>query len=475
MVGRTRSTATRVMYRLTFTPDGCAHVASNGAEAGLASFYYVGDRMIAQAFGSSMPAELADLVDVAMAVYVADRLCPRRQPDADRYHLHWTRRFDIRVPVRDPGRWRDSGLAARLRDALWFFTEDEWHFEFVRWSGERRPSEMQGFLFPTPPRSPVAAALFSGGLDSLAGLCHELFDRPEASFVLFSGSTNQRTGSIQRDLARLLRSRLNRAIIPVVVPFGLHHRRGRSDDDERTQRSRGFVFSALGAATAIMAGSDSLAVYENGIGAINLPYTDAQLGAHSTRSAHPLALAAMGEVVRLATGRPFEFRLPFLFATKAELCAGLAEFGLHDLVRRTVSCDGFPQRVAGKPQCGLCTSCLLRRQALYVAGLDELDHVDGYRENILSPRTQLSGDKLYPLRAMLDQVARIRRALDTPELWRALSSTYPQLIEIASRLAVAGQSMLGVDDRLVGLYRHYCDEWAIFPARPPAPALHQLT
>jgi hypothetical protein len=445
-------------YRLTFTPDGCAHLVPDKGPVELYNHYHVGDEKIAQAFGSTLPAELADLVDVALAVYVADRRSRRRLPAADRYHLHWTRQFHIRLPLRDPERWHDGTLAARLSDVLEFFTEDQWHFDFVPRSGDRRPSETQGFLFRTLPRAPVTAALFSGGLDSLAGLCRELVDRPRDSFVLFSGSTNQRTGSIQRHLARKVYSWLDREIIPVIVPFGLHQRGRRYDGDERTQRSRGFVFLALGAATAIMAGTDNLAVYENGVGAINLPYTDAQLGTHNTRTAHPLALAAMGDLISRATGRQFVFRSPFLFATKGQLCSSLGELGLGDLVSQTITCNGFPQRVAGRSQCGLCTSCLLRRQALYVAGLGAFDMPGAYRWDIFEPRMRVSDAKLYPFQAMLDQVFRMRQALDAQEPWQALSRNYPQLVEVAASVAATGQALAYVEKQLVELYRRYCDE-----------------
>ena len=453
-------------YRIAFTDDGRAHMDAAGGPVRVDTLYRVGDDVIARAFGARLPQELADLIDVALAVYVADRLSRRRPPGADRYQLHWGRRFELRLPVRDPDRWRDAALGGRLREALALFTEDDWRFDFVPRSSHRRAAETQEFLFPTQPSAPGTVALFSGGLDSLAGLGSELLGRARDSFVLVCGGTNLRTMGVQRELAQALRLRLGRDITPLIVPFGLRQRGGRQyDGDERTQRSRGFVFQALGAVVAIMAGADSLAVYEHGVGAINLPYTAAQLGAQSTRAAHPLALSAMGDFIALATGRRLVFRLPAHFVTKGQLCGSLPELGLADLIGRTVSCDGFPQRVAGRPQCGLCTSCLLRRQALHAAGLAEHDAPGGYVHDVLDPALQLPPAKLYPLRAMLDQVGALRRALDRPEPWRALSRAYPQLVEIAASAATAIESPAAVEARLVGLYRRYCAEWDDFPVR----------
>lgn len=64
----------------------------------------------------------------------------------------------------------------------------------------------------------------------------------------------------------------------------------------------------------------------------------------------------------------------FEFTTKAEMCHVLKKTGLDTLIRTTISCDSFPLRISGSPaQCGICTSCLLRRCSLHAAGLDSAD------------------------------------------------------------------------------------------------------
>lgn len=458
--------ASATPYRIAFSADGHAEVAGRAGVAIPDQCYYVGDRAIAYAFATRIPAHLADLVDVALAVYLADRLAPRRPASADRYHLHWNRRLHLILPVRDVRRWCDPVLQSRLRNVLALLTEDAWEFDFVPRSGERRIAEMQEYLFPSRPVPPLSVALFSGGLDSLAGLCHRLVARPDDSFVLFAGGTNRRIIGVQRSLTEELHERLGRDIVPVVVPFGLRRRGKRQyDGDERTQRTRGFVFQCMGAATALLAGSSELEVYEHGIGALNLPYTAAQLGAQSTRTTDPRVLAAMADFVSLAIDRPFSFRLPFLALTKAELCANLRDVGLVDLIRHTFSCDGFPQRVAGRPQCGLCTSCLLRRQALHAAGLEGHDARESYVHDVLAGDGCLPSAKLYPLRAMLDQMATLRRALDEQDSWASLSWAYPQLLDVASCLAAPDPARANVERQLVELYRRYCDEWRRFPVR----------
>ena len=79
-----------------------------------------------------------------------------------------------------------------------------------------------------------------------------------------------------------------------------------------------------------------------------------------------------------------KIRNPYLFSTKAEMGRYLPSSGLLGLVRETVSCDSFPLRLLNRPQCGRCTSCILRRQALYCGGISEHDLGDGYQYDILS-------------------------------------------------------------------------------------------
>lgn len=450
-------------YRIRFTEDGRAIGDSSSVAVQLDSSYVIGDTAITRAFGSSLPAEFADLVDIALAVYVSDRVSRRRSPHADRSLLNWTRQFDLTIPVRDVRCWHEAGLYQQLRDVLWFLTEDDWHIRFIERRGGYRPAELQQPLFPMPPGPPVTTALFSGGLDSLAGLYCELATHPQGSVVLFSVSTNSRIRARQQALAHTVRARSRRETIDVNVPLTLWRGERRYHDDEPTQRSRGFLFSVLGAVTALMAGADSIASYENGIGAINLPFTPIQIGTHSTRSAHPAAFMNLGSLISKATGRKFAFRTPFLYITKAQLCMQAAIYGLREDIHDTVSCDSFPLRLAGKPQCGLCTSCLLRRQALYAAGLDHFDAVGQYMIDVVSADHVAAHDKLLPLRMMLAQVESLRHAMKCTDTWDELVRQYPQLWEVMVTLQSRGQEPESIRQSLIALYRCYGDEWELFP------------
>lgn len=464
-------------YRLFFRHDGQALIdtgTSRPTTASLTNEYMVDDRVIQRAFGIDMPDDLADLIAVAMAIYTADRLCPRDPRAGNRYDQLPPRRFDLCLGLRQPDVWTSAEVAPLLQEFLWFLTEDLWSFSFFALPDIQSVLPRQGYLFPTPPAPPVRVSLFSGGLDSFAGLCHDIRRDSTATFVTVAGYTNPRLGQIQRSLLRGLKAVPGAQIIPVQIPFGLKRAGLSYEEEERSQRSRGFVYAALGAVTAAMAGAAGLSIYENGIGAINLPFTEGQLGGTNTRAAHPATAAMMRKLIRLVTGRDMTIQLPFLFMTKGKLCGAIADLGLGNRVRHTVSCDGFPQRISGRHQCGRCTSCLLRRASLLAAGLQDEDDPSGYIVDVYSPNASLSEAKAYPSKAMRDQVRRLDRALQASSPWRALMREFPSLMEVAEYVTLDGHAASVVESRLVALYRAYCQEWHAFEDLWRAPTLQHV-
>jgi 7-cyano-7-deazaguanine synthase in queuosine biosynthesis len=461
--------AVRAALQFQVEPDGATHVHVAGldGEIVLDSHYFIKDERFEEAFGASLRHDLADLAAVALAVYVADRLI-RRSSHSDRSAFAWSRQLHLRIPLRAPERWVQ--LANELSDLLWWCTEDEWTFDFVvRPATTIGPERaVQAHLLP-PTEPPVRAALFSGGLDSFAGLCDGILQDRRGTVVLLCASTHGRLTNVQQELTRAVMHRTGVKILPVIVPFGFH-RQGRTyNADESSQRTRGLVFIALGAVAARLAGCDRLDIYENGIGILNLPYTEAQLGANTSRSVHPRTMAAMEQLVEHATGQPLYIEPTALWRTKGQLNAAIGELGLADLVPLSVSCDGYPQRVTGKPVCGICPSCLLRRQSLHAAGLLEHDDATSYRWDILQPGLALNAEQLYPWRAMLDQVARLDAALSSSYPWESLCRLYPVLADLRYRPTAVIRSTTDPERAIIDLYRRYVAEWQAFPASPSVP------
>jgi len=271
----------------------------------------------------------------------------------------------------------------------------------------------------------------------------------------------------QSSLLDALTERYRERLLPLVVRFGIRRPGSGRHRDEPTQRARNFAYTALGAAAAISAGYSSLDVFENGIGALNLPYSRVQRGAAQTRGSHPRSLKALGELFSLATGSSFRLRLPNLFVTKAEMCEALRADWARVLVAKTVSCDSFPLRSSEASQCGTCTSCLLRRQALANAGLRWDDATGDYLHDISDPDDDVPASTEPHLGAVLAQVADMEADLAGSDPLGRLVRRYPGLAEAVASHG-ADMTPAAVRDAYVALIRRHCAEWRAISGRIPA-------
>jgi queuosine biosynthesis protein QueC len=250
--------------------------------------------------------------------------------------------------------------------------------------------------------------------------------------------TNTRQQGAQRAQLNRLRSKTSAHICHVAIPYGLHWAGINAEGkEESSQRTRGFLFLTLGAVSAIAAGTKELFLYENGVGTINLPYDGTQVGTYNSRATHPSTLLRMQDFIKALTGQEFSIVNPFLFFTKAEMCRHVAVQELGELLALTFSCDGFSVRAKKRGQCGSCTSCLLRRQAIEFAGLSRYDQ-NGYLNDLASPPFAGSDNQLHDLRAMNWQAHRIREAVSRANPWEALVSEFIELQKVELDLNSVG-------------------------------------
>jgi hypothetical protein len=376
-----------------------------------------------------LPPHAADLIEIAAMTYAADRLTPRKADRDTADGSGWDRQLRLHIPVRSPDLWTDA--TRELTELLEWLTHDDWTLMFCQLNpGTGSLDRSQGVLFDTvPDGSP--AALFSGGLDSALGLARDL----ELDPVAVSVYTNSRMQATQRNVFSRICGGRSRSI-HLQYRVSLHQA-----DRENTQRTRGLLFLAAGIGSAWGLGQDRLRVYENGIGAINLPYLRSQHGPQATRSMHPHTLRLAERLASKISGRPFRIDAPFLLSTKAEAVRSVPQISAAT-VAATVSCDaGFATRVPGARQCGTCTSCLLRRQSLLAAGRFDADAATGYR-------TRDPGGS-EGLTAMTWQLDRLASALADQVPWHGLVSEFPPVLD-TSPLAPA---------EVVRLYRAYMREW----------------
>jgi 7-cyano-7-deazaguanine synthase in queuosine biosynthesis len=428
--------------------------------------YHADYGAISRAFGVGISPVLADWIDVAVAAYLADRLVRRRGWDNPYGDSRWERLLRLKVAVREPDLWRSVAVNQKLSRVMHGFTGDQWCFEFVGRPVDLYDVDVQPSLFPRSLHHPTEVALYSGGLDSFAGALQRADNLADRAFVLVSIVTNLRQFGAQQRQVQAIRRLAGRQVVHLPIRLGIDWRGQRNHHEENSQRARGFLYQTLGAATAILAESSELYIYENGVGGINLPYDGTQLGTRSSRGVNPVTLLWMSGLVRNLTGHSFQFITPFLYQTKSQMCRHPAVRRFGDIIGQTFSCDRPPRLLKGRTQCGCCTSCLLRRLSLYTARLSQFDASDRYTVDLLSFDGIASPKHLRHLRAMEWQFERLRRCLMARDTWSALVAEFPELQDVVSELAWRRG---GTDENLRGaiveLYREYVGEWSEFPAR----------
>ena len=430
------------------------------------AFWLDGQR-VSRAFCEALPCEVADLLDIAMAIYAADRRSRRNYRGA---HTG-LRQISVRIGVRNSALWNTPAVTKGLLGLLSWLSDDVWTVDFAGRESVPVSAESEHFLFALPPKQPAIVSLFSGGLDSLAGLATHPQGDPIGSRILVSGYTHGRLAHQQRSQLNNVKSALQKAfpeggpeIRHFTVPFGIQ--KPGSAQEEKSQRTRALVYLVLGVAAAAQAKADTLWVYENGVGALNLPINATQLGVDSYRGVHPRSLMMAEDLFSLVLERPIQIENPFLFHTKAELCMALQPAGLVNAIQETVSCDGFPQRVRNQPsQCGHCTSCILRRQALHASGLGAYDQVGKYRLDVMADCVAWDGGKAYGIYAMRGQVHKLARCLDAEDPWASLVATFPELARTEAELEARGGGGTDLKGDFLRLYQTYVQEWESSPVR----------
>ena len=329
---------------------------------------------------ADVPDHLRDLLDIATYVFVADRIVTRGGDALSNMGREWRRQFRLHIAVREPQRWETPAIRTALQDLVGLISEDSYQFEFSQLAEEPQfPSRLPlGNADPIPSRYDQVI-LFSGGLDSLAGATLEL-DTTDDRIVLVSHHSSDRAFSRQRKLAAELTQRHPGRVVHVPVEItmtqSLH-------DAEYTQRSRSFLFFALGCVVAEMLGRDSIRFFENGIISFNLPIAPQVVGTRATRSTHPLVLSQMTCFAHDILGHSFEVGNPFLWLTKADVIRLVAEHGDAGWIRHSISCTHL-RKTKGADHCGDCTQCLQRRFGVLAAGLSDHDPADGYAIELLA-------------------------------------------------------------------------------------------
>lgn len=323
-------------------------------------------------------ARAIDLLGIAAGVYVIDRVVKRTEDESNECGV---RVLSASFAVSDLAFWSQPNIAGQLTDVLAFLTGDAWLISFIQAPNPRSASSPQRALLDGP--RPTRIGLYSGGLDSAAGFANRLLGSRETFLLLTVGHQS----SIRLNCAqqfKWLRSRPEFSSFfdtsfKALLESGAA---GKMGAQETTQRARGFLFCAAAGLVANACGVEEVELFENGVGAVNLPLTEGGLiDGLSTRGANPGFLAKMSRLLSSVFDKRISFHLPFLGSTKAEMVANLAHIpGMHDWLTHSRSCVHSSLRVAKKRHCGVCPACIERRQSFKVGGIHDTDA--DYERNI---------------------------------------------------------------------------------------------
>jgi 7-cyano-7-deazaguanine synthase in queuosine biosynthesis len=408
-----------------------------------------------------------DLVRIAVAVLNVDRRSLRQRPGVreEAREASRLRSLAVRIPMENPARWHRA--IPVLTELLRFMTDDRWEFEFTQ--AEYVPAEQMP-LFPESVADGTELVLFSGGLDSVAGLwaTHRIRPRPFVAVTVYGDTVKLSSREVGIQTLQNLGANIELVCFKQQFRRALASRDGngaesnpqRIQKTEESQRTRGFVFFSIAAAMASALRLPAVTTYEAGVGALNVPANEAQIGAQNTRAMHPWTLDRLEHLFLEVLDHSPRVNAPFLFHTKGEVCRQ-AGTEIERLARVATSCDeGEGHKTNSMEHCGVCTSCLLRRAAIYSA-LGAGDPTP-YRDNA----TGTHGD--YDVRAFATQTATFREA----------SVAYVKLLQVDPEIRRAARYHIGrglsqqeVEEGVRALFSRHAAEASRFLESPQCPVL----
>jgi hypothetical protein len=395
-----------------------------------------------------------DLIELAVAVYAVDRTI---QPDPKAYCV-----VRLELPVRCPHTLGSQFTLSKLTELLYWYTGYEWQIDFVQRDAsiEARQSEYSQLFDWQPNSCPIDVALWSGGLDCLAGLYNRAIYEPQRRFVLCGTGANFVNYRLQQDIVESLPEDIFNRVKLLRVHYHLEGLSKTLPEMSR-MRSRGFTFMLIGAACAYIEGLNVLHVYENGIGAINLRFRDSEIGLNHARSVHPLSLLLMAKWLESLFELPFRIENPFLFFTKAQMCQVFRSEQDLEIAFRTETCDRKHRKQDAK-QCGRCSSCILRRHAFAALGVrDKTPYIEESTSWLNSINKKDIVEEGNHIPSVLFQVNALGNHLRADNPWKSLVMQYEALAaEILDRTpSYYGLTELEMQHNLLRLFSQYVNEW----------------
>ncbi len=330
-----------------------------------------------------LPDRILDLLEIASYVYAADRREHRGARDAVEYHS-WARDFHFIIRVRDDKFWLSNAVANKLSGMLQWMSGDR-SYQFTFLPGHATPAtglfDREEFCIDEGEK--VRVALFSGGLDSLAGVI-ELLESGKERVCLVSHQSGPATKRTQRKIVEALESLYpNR-----VRHYGFECSLKGSRAVDENQRTRTFLYCTIALALATALSRSSLYVFENGITSLNFSRRADLINARASRTTHPKTLWLLQELFTSVREEPIKIINPYLWKTKTDVITLLHKNSRSNLISSTVSCSRTFKLEGVGTHCGGCFQCIDRKLAVYSSGLEGYDDQGIYAFDFISQSIQ---------------------------------------------------------------------------------------
>ena len=327
-----------------------------------------------------LPDRILDLLEIACFVFAADRYCSRGPRDAVEFHS-WPRDFRFFIKVRDAKFWSQSIVSEKLAELLTFLTGDN-SYEFTFQGGHNTPQVdlFDEEKFHVDLSVPTEIALFSGGLDSLAGTIHLLESGVQKLCLASHRSGQPDTIKTQEGLFEALKCHYPGRIEYYKFHTSLTGQQSR----EETQRTRSFLYCSIAFALSSAHQKDRFYIFENGVTSMNLPRREDSKNARASRTTHPKTIMLMKEFLSTIEERAIIIETPFFWKTKTDVLLDLKSSSKEQLLPSSVSCSRTRQPFSNGTHCGVCYQCIDRRFAAFAAELDGWDHKSLYNTNFVT-------------------------------------------------------------------------------------------
>ncbi len=399
-------------------------------------------------FLKSVPKPFEDLLEIATYVYCADQATSRGKMDVDTFGGKWRRHFEFHIPVRVPELWNSDSAKSTLRATLEFLSDDQFDFVFYP-AKHAQPAEryFQTSLFPPEFKDrPEGVVLFSGGLDSLSGAVEDAVNQ-KRRVMLVNHRPTPKLNNVHRRLEELLAQKAQS-----FRPTHLHVTINKTKELNReyTQRTRSFLYAALGATVARMLDLRNVRFYENGVVSMNLPVCAQVVGSRATRTTHPRTLVNYQKLLSIVAGEAFRVDNPFIWETKGEVIGRIAKANCGELINASVSCAHTWESSIQHTHCGTCSQCIDRRFGIVAAEAEVFDDAAHYASDVFTGARSKDEDRMM-VATYLERANKIATLRDATELL----SRFP---EVARLLPHLSSNALAAAQRVFDLHKRHAAE-----------------